>query len=102
VGWWGKKKKNTVIIIKRKVTSEPSIDNNTRGGEIRYGSVAFLSRLTTRRAWDLFLGVLPRWKEGIEGWIKALFAFCSSTKYRLVLLVAYRYFEYGVDGRKGG
>jgi len=36
----GEKEKNTVIIIKRKVTSEPSIVNNTRGGEIRYGSVA--------------------------------------------------------------
>lgn len=42
---------------------------------------------------------------GKEGWrdgIKALFAFCSGTKYRMVQLVAHWYFEHGMDRRKEG
>ena len=42
---------------------------------------------------------------GKEGWrdgIKALFAFCSGTKYRMVQLVAHWYFEHDVDRRKEG
>lgn len=42
-----------------------------------------------------------RRKGRIGEWIKALFAFCSGTKYRTVLLVAYGYFEHDVEGKEG-
>jgi len=91
--------------------SEPFIVNNTRGGDLleyryQFSGVVFLSRLTTRRVGfgvECFAKVEReegRRKGRMEEWIKALFAFCSGTKYRTVLLVAYRYFEHGVEGRK--
>ena len=108
VGWVGEKENNNNNKKKKKSRANPSIVNNTRGGGRggKYGTVAWLFLIAIDElgvrgicSWGVFAKVEKK------GWIKASFAFCSSTGTTVSTVpsgitckLAYRYLGYSVDG----